>query len=133
MQFCVSCVGGIYITLQTISLFPDFPPCHDVQFQCGNGRCIYKSWKCDGEDDCGDNSDEDEEMCAGRYRECSESEFKCKNDRCIPNTRKCDGENDCGDNSDEDDTCQMMMTVNGKHISCLTLIKFHLFTEGETT
>ena len=42
--------------------------CEDRQFACGNGRCIPNAWKCDGENDCGDNSDEgefcEEKTCA---------------------------------------------------------------------
>lgn len=38
---------------------------------------------CDFTDDCGDESDENEINCEGKYRECSESEFSCKNGKCI--------------------------------------------------
>jgi hypothetical protein len=34
--------------------------CTDEQFQClTTDQCVDKVWTCDGEDDCGDNSDED--------------------------------------------------------------------------
>ena len=32
--------------------------CLSCQYQCTNGRCIDKYYKCNGVDDCGDNSDE---------------------------------------------------------------------------
>ena len=32
--------------------------CGAGQWQCDNERCIDGSWKCNGYDDCGDNSDE---------------------------------------------------------------------------
>jgi len=34
-------------------------PCEPNEYQCDNGKCIVKIWKCDGDDDCGgDRSDE---------------------------------------------------------------------------
>ena len=43
----------------------------------------------------GDRSDEDPNLCKGRYRECSEMEFKCNNGRCILARWRCDQDNDC--------------------------------------
>ena len=34
--------------------------CEPNEKQCRNGKCIQKIWWCDGEDDCGDKSDEDQ-------------------------------------------------------------------------
>uniref|UniRef100_A0A3B4XAY3 Uncharacterized protein n=1 Tax=Seriola lalandi dorsalis TaxID=1841481 RepID=A0A3B4XAY3_SERLL len=41
--------------------------CRPGQFKCRNGRCIPQSWKCDVDDDCGDNSDEPLEECSKYY------------------------------------------------------------------
>lgn len=37
--------------------------CRPDEFLCNNTLCKLHSWVCDGEDDCGDNSDEDVELC----------------------------------------------------------------------
>jgi len=37
--------------------------CTTNEFQCSNGDCINKEWKCDNEYDCRDNSDEEESQC----------------------------------------------------------------------
>lgn len=33
-------------------------PCEPNEFKCDNDRCVQKQWLCDGDDDCGDGSDE---------------------------------------------------------------------------
>ncbi len=37
--------------------------CRADEFVCNNTLCKLLVWLCDGEDDCGDNSDEDSNMC----------------------------------------------------------------------
>lgn len=68
--------------------------------RCENGLCVQKAWLCDGENDCGDNSDE--RKC--RDHTCSENQFTCKNGYCVSSHYVCDGDRDCSDNSDEDPT-----------------------------
>ncbi|XP_071451711.1 low-density lipoprotein receptor-related protein 2 [Hetaerina americana] len=74
--------------------------CDNGKFYCRNGKCISRMWACDGDDDCGDSSDEDKNYCT--YHSCSPTEFRCNNGRCIFRSWKCDHENDCKDNSDEE-------------------------------
>lgn len=40
--------------------------CQPEQFTCLNGNCISARWKCDGYNDCQDNSDELERVCGER-------------------------------------------------------------------
>lgn len=43
--------------------FDDGRYCSEDKFQCDNHLCVRHTDLCDGRDDCGDGSDEDEEMC----------------------------------------------------------------------
>lgn len=39
------------------------PQCQPGEFACANSRCIQERWKCDGDNDCLDNSDEAPALC----------------------------------------------------------------------
>lgn len=73
--------------------------CRTDQFQCSNNECIPKSWQCDGNPDCMDQSDESKHC---QVTSCGSWEFRCNSTgRCIPLTWVCDGEADCQDGADE--------------------------------
>uniref|UniRef100_G1SDS2 Low density lipoprotein receptor n=1 Tax=Oryctolagus cuniculus TaxID=9986 RepID=G1SDS2_RABIT len=67
------------------------------EFHCGSGECVHASWRCDGDADCRDGSDERD--CAAAT--CRPDEFQCSDGTCIHGSRQCDQQQDCGDMSDE--------------------------------
>ena len=75
--------------------------CTAGQHRCGgkDNRCIPLYWKCDGEKDCQDGSDEPVGACKQRF--CKAGQFQCDNHNCTTPTTLCDGVDDCGDGSDE--------------------------------
>lgn len=78
-----------------------YPPCHDNQFTCQNGRCISKFFVCDEDNDCGDGSDEQEHLCHTPEPTCPPHQFRCDNGNCIDLGKVCNHLDDCSDNSDE--------------------------------
>ena len=70
--------------------------CSEYEFLCQNGECIRGKYMCDGDNDCGDQSDEN------KCQTCSHPhQFRCNNGKCVHSAFRCDGKDDCGDDSDE--------------------------------
>ena len=44
--------------LHTLKLIGSPATCHSSAFMCDNGNCVSGHYICDGDNDCGDNSDE---------------------------------------------------------------------------
>ncbi|XP_054720384.1 low-density lipoprotein receptor-related protein 1-like [Uloborus diversus] len=89
--------------------------CLPNQKLCQNSKCIPAVWECDGDDDCGDNSDEPED-CIRRV--CPTNFFRCNSGRCIPLSWKCDGDMDCNDREDEPDSCHDTTTCHPSYFKC---------------
>ncbi|XP_040023689.2 MAM and LDL-receptor class A domain-containing protein 1 [Gasterosteus aculeatus] len=98
---------------------PRPPTCGLDHYQCSYSyQCIPESWRCDGELDCADQSDED--FCPtvvpgtvppqGR---CPAGRFQCLNDTCIPSVLRCDGVPDCPGGEDEN-RCPLLPCALGE-------------------
>lgn len=57
--FGVEAIWTFRVFVPSLAPGPEFHKvCDEFSFQCQNGVCISLIWKCDGMDDCGDDSDE---------------------------------------------------------------------------
>ena len=70
-------------------------------FYCDNGNDIPMDYVNDGDNDCGDNSDENVDRGDDGDDSGTDERFTCDNGNDIPMDYVNDGDNDCGDNSDE--------------------------------
>ncbi|XP_048069099.1 SCO-spondin [Ursus arctos] len=94
------------------------PPCGPLEFRCGSGECAPRGWRCDGEEDCADGSDERgcAWPCAPHHAPCA------RGPHCVSPAQLCDGVPHCPDGSDEGPNACEGMTApggpNGTRVPC---------------
>ena len=75
--------------------------CDPDRFHCLNGKCILPNWLCNGWDECGDGSDEQNcttsIVCPNGLLPCSNSSKACYDHA----KDRCNGVHDCPSGEDE--------------------------------
>uniref|UniRef100_A0A8D2NLP4 EGF-like domain-containing protein n=1 Tax=Zosterops lateralis melanops TaxID=1220523 RepID=A0A8D2NLP4_ZOSLA len=87
--------------------------CEDQQWGCSHGHeCIPDVWRCDGEPDCTDGTDE-----AGCHpAPCQSHEYPCGLGSCLNASLVCNGQQDCADGSDEGGNCSVPCQRSCTHL-----------------
>jgi len=103
------------------------------RFSCDNKRCVPMYQRCDGVDNCGDGSDENDLSVCGmmhNIRQCDHyTEFTCANRECVNKSKLCNLQYDCEDLSDEKG-CRTISHDDPtvfKHVLTAYLFVFRLF------
>ncbi|KAF0993398.1 hypothetical protein HZS_2254 [Henneguya salminicola] len=79
------------------SQHPTCSKCKSHEFHCKNSECIHIKGRCNGVDNCGDNSDEYDCSLV-----CEIDDMLCDNNtKCVSYFNICDGTNNCQDGMDE--------------------------------
>ncbi|KAK6963835.1 Sortilin- receptor [Biomphalaria glabrata] len=92
-QMCLCEPGEVLQTNGTCVKSANVTTCASDKLTCKNGHCVLKAWHCDGDDDCGDGTDEKD--CP--FATCADGTFTCSSGKCIPEHWRCDREDDCRD------------------------------------
>ncbi|CAI2344055.1 unnamed protein product [Caenorhabditis sp. 36 PRJEB53466] len=112
MRKCLGLTGFFLIALAAVQFVASADSrtprqCNTTDsFSCKDGKCIPKSWRCDGDIDCKDEDDEQDcpKSCGAEEHKCGEVtsvRSALERFKCIPKNWVCDGEFDCEDKSDE--------------------------------
>ena len=58
LKYFFNVLKGEVITRSDDFIFISEGKCNQNEFECDNGGCINKDYRCDGDNDCSDRSDE---------------------------------------------------------------------------